>query len=440
MNGLLSKKHAGIIILCILFFCLDFYAFCPGFLMPDTIDQYTQASTGVYNDWHPPMMAFVWHLLLHISDGPGVMLALQLLFLWISCGMLLSCFPQRAWQICIILFCWSPVVQNFAGYLIKDVHMAFSWLLAFSIMLRGLVSGRKLSKWEVFFTLTLLTYGTCVRINALPGALPLFYMLIVGATNIKSKVKAAVTAFVVCVGVLATVLFVQNKTLRPEKTYPEFKLYLQDLSGIFLQTNENVFPAFLYENPAFDTAYIRANFTTATFDDIADKRNMFEDDDSIKVLEHAWKHAITQHPATYLNNRYDGFLYFLRIKNRANTPFNYYCYYTTPNQFGFKVRPNPLYNAMLSSMKKQADAWYMKPWFWALLNVVLLFCIPLVKDKKYQLAIAVLGGSSLFYLLPQIFIFQIDTDFRYFYWNCIACLLALILFLFCCFKHEKRAG
>jgi hypothetical protein len=215
---------------------------------------------------------------------------------------------------------------------------------------------------------------------------------------------------------------------------------LQDLSGIFVKTSQNVFPAFLYQNPVFDTAYIRANFTTATFDDIAEKKDIFQEPDSFKVLEKAWKHAIIQHPVTYFSNRYDGFLYFLRIKNRANTPFNYYCYYTTPNEFGFEVRTNPVYNAMLWSMKKQENMWYMKPWFWALLNVVLLCFVRAIKDKKYQLTISVLGASSLFYLLPQILIFQIDTDFRYFYWNCVACLLALIILLSYRFSPKKQAA
>src|SRR5436190_2041437 len=52
------------------------YAF-PGFMSTDSIDQLTQARTGVYTDWHPPLMALVWKLLDGIVSGPVLMLVLQ---------------------------------------------------------------------------------------------------------------------------------------------------------------------------------------------------------------------------------------------------------------------------------------------------------------------------------------------------------------------------
>ena len=61
------------------------------------------------------------------------------------------------------------------------------------------------------------------------------------------------------------------------------------------------------------------------------------------------------------------------------------------------------------------------------INFVLLFFMPRVRNDFFRLCYAMLLFSSLLYMLPCFFIFQTDTDFRYFYWNCIACSLAICL-------------
>lgn len=354
------------------------------------------------------------------------MLLFQLALLWTACAVLMSCFRNNWLKLLVVLFSCSPIVQNFAGYIVKDVHMAFSWLLAFALIFRAMVRERKLLKWEVVIVFLLLFYGTWVRINALPGVLPLLYLLVRQQFPFQKELKRVGATVVVCVAMLLVMSGIQNKIIRPEQTHPETKLFLQDLSGIFVRTNQNVFPAFLYENPAFDTAYIRAHFTTATFDDIWAK-NVFYEDDSAAVLKHSWQRAIRQNFPLYLQNRYDGFLYFLRIKNRPDIALTYYWYFSTPNSYQLEVRQNGLLEVMEQSIKLQANFIYMKPWFWLLLNILLLPFAFRMKDSRMRMPFLMLLISSLFYLLPQFFIYQIDTDFRYFYWNCLAVSLAAIL-------------
>src|SRR5262245_46797906 len=58
------------------------YAF-PGYLNFDAADQLSQAPTGSYGDWHPPMMAAYWAVLDGVVRGPAPMLLLQVgLFLF----------------------------------------------------------------------------------------------------------------------------------------------------------------------------------------------------------------------------------------------------------------------------------------------------------------------------------------------------------------------
>lgn len=416
------------VLLCVLFFCINVFACYPGFVSPDTIDQYQQALTGMYDDWHPPIMALLWHCFMFVQKGTGPMLLFQLALLWTACGVLISCFRNHAVKLLVVVFCCSPVVQNFAGYIVKDVHMAFAWLLATAMILRAIAQDRKLSKVETAAVLALLLYGTWVRINALPGVLPLIYLLVRQQFPFQLEWKRIGLSVATCFSLFLVIVGIQNLVIQPEKTHPENKLFLQDLSGIFVHTNQNVFPAFLYENPDFDTSFIRKNFTTATFDDIWEK-NVFYEDDSAAVLKRGWLTAVKQHFPVYLQNRFDGFLYFLRIKKRPGIALTYYWYFSTPNDYQFTVRRNRLLDAMENTIKLQADFVYMKPWFWLLLNVLLFPLAFLMKGNRMQVPFLALLVSPLFYLLPQFFIFQIDTDFRYFYWNCVACSLAAIMLL-----------
>ena len=72
---------------------------------------------------------------------------------------------------------------------------------------------------------------------------------------------------------------------------------------------------------------------------------------------------------------------------------------------------------------------YMKPWFWLLVNIVTLVAGFLVYNPFIKRAVFVLSLSSLLYLLAQFFIFPVDTDFRYFYWNCVSLFVSVAFLL-----------
>src|SRR3954470_14873666 len=65
------------------------YAY-PGYMSADSLWQLNQARAANYNDWHPPMMAFMWRYLDKIVAGPILMLALQSMTFLIGLYVLLS--------------------------------------------------------------------------------------------------------------------------------------------------------------------------------------------------------------------------------------------------------------------------------------------------------------------------------------------------------------
>lgn len=431
-----NKRHLWVALFCIAGFVINFFAFTPGFMSPDSFDQYAQSISHHYTDWHPPAMAFVWGLLNNIHQGPHVMLVLQLAFLWTACYHFSLVFDSKKWTAIILLvFLVSPVIQNFSGYIIKDTQMAFSWLLACAIMLRTAVAGKRMSQLQAIASLLLLIYGTWVRPNALPGLLPLIFWWVMIVFSNAGLVKRVGYSLLLTL-LIAAGQMIFTKVLHADKLYAENKLYLHDLTGIYAKTGKDVYPQVLYTNPGFDTAYLRSKYHPATFDDIwwnGDGKTLLPDTSQLvtDAVAKGWKRAIKENPSVYLHNRRDGFLYYLHIKQRSDFYCNFYMeMYPDPKSLGYDLRPRYesfLYKAYKAMLQAQAKTFYMQAWFWMLTNLLLLCCIPLLKYTKLKNAFIVLVLSGILYKLPDFFVYQSDIDYRYFYWNSIACTIAVLL-------------
>jgi hypothetical protein len=428
-----TKRNRVIAIVCFVFFVASFIAFNPGFLTSDSLDQYNQSLTGNYQDWHPPLMAFTWRMLNHIYEGPQVMLVMQLLFLWTSIYLLASSFHNKLWYIAIGAFALAPFVLNFAGNIFKDTQMALAWLLAFAILFRKIVKQRPAFSIGLIVSLLLILYGTWVRPNALPGALPLLLLWAWVACLRSTRRVYISTAIVLVMFTTAATFLFTGRIFNAEKLHAENKIFMHDLTGIFVKTGVDVFPSALYTMPGFDTSYLRQKYTPATFDFIwwNDDGKYYQpslSDDMVSSLRQAWKHAISTYPEAYLLHRYEGFLYFLRLKKRTDL-FVYSSPWVAENKYGFKAMGRGFHEAVFTHVDLHKNMPYMTPWFWFFTNVLLVPAIFVIKNRKFRIVYATLVLSSLMYVLPQFFIYQIDTEFRYVYWNCIACTIAIYLLI-----------
>src|SRR5689334_18062448 len=93
----------------------------------DSGRQYAQALSGQFDDWHPPLMEWVWRLFLPLIPGPGPMLALQLGIYGAALGFLVHRSWRRghrrqaAWLAATSLF---PPTLLLMATIIKDSLMA----------------------------------------------------------------------------------------------------------------------------------------------------------------------------------------------------------------------------------------------------------------------------------------------------------------------------
>ena len=73
--------------LCIAFALVQLYAFHWGVITPDSVVQYEQALTGRYDDWHPPVTAWLWRQLLHFGPGGAPFLVTEIMLYWGAFGL-----------------------------------------------------------------------------------------------------------------------------------------------------------------------------------------------------------------------------------------------------------------------------------------------------------------------------------------------------------------
>jgi len=359
------------------------------------------------------------------------MLVLQLLMLWVSAYNIATSSPKRSWRITIpIIFFAAPFVQNFAGYIVKDAQMGLSWLLAASIMIRSYAVKERPNVLLSVLIALLLLYGTWLRHNAITG---LITMCLLWAWTVLPH-KPVRQRLLSALGLLV-LLFAGGKAFDnavvTKKMYPETLMYLQDLAGLQVRSHINAFPAAMYSRPGFDTAYLTQHYHPSTADHLMwnpdNKVFIDRSDEEAIMLREAWLKAIQAYPAEYLKNRWQTFAYFLRIKDNT-TKVQYYFPWIQPNNYGISINEgNPLYHGYKKYMNVFEGLFIFKPWFWAVVNLLLFVFIPFIKDKGYRFIYICLASSSLLYFLPQFLFVMNDIDFRYIYWVCLACMLAVMV-------------
>ncbi|HEY9176249.1 MAG TPA: hypothetical protein VIN07_01100 [Flavipsychrobacter sp.] len=426
-----------LLLLCFTGFLLNYLTYFPGFMSPDSFDQFGQALRGEYDDWHPPVMAYVWRLMNKIEEGPELMLAMQLALLWLSCYLFCISIRSSVWRVVVFLAFYSaPFIHNFAGWIIKDMIMAFSWLLAIAILFsiihrNGGEDGGRRSKWLVIPVGLLLLYGCWLRYNAIVALLPLSVALVwIFWPEKTRKTKILYSMSFVLLVYFGQPLF--NKYfLKAHVNYTEAQIYFHDLAAIFVKTGDNVFPDYLYENPEFDTAYIRTHYdpldVTALLWNPDHKTLLHYNKETVNSMKSAWFKLLKEYPMMYIKHRVYIYKYFLALEKKKD--LQYYYIWMHPNDYGFKVYETTLYRKYANSISAQKNKIYFQTWFWIFLNILLLPLCFLVRDRNYRLLYFTVALSGFLYTAPQIIVANYVTDFRYIYWSCFACFASVIIFL-----------
>lgn len=281
--------------------------FFPGFMSPDTLDQYRQViSKNQLNDGHPVLMVYLWRALLKVVDHPGVMLAFHQILYWSAIALFVCAVTRnisfRLTLLFFIGFCPPLVIQSL--HLWKDIGMMGALAMATAALLTDI---RKPHWSWLILGLIALFYATAVRHNAFVAALPLLAFLchrIVSRSSLQKWRAACLTSLLVAVICLGQYGAMKAANSGVKHTYAIGTIVVWDMVAISLAKNKDLLPDYLIR-------YNKNEFMQQLSSTFNAEANYFSwkvvsplpPEDLQGKLVKDWISLIIQHPIPYLKHR-----------------------------------------------------------------------------------------------------------------------------------------
>ncbi|MDF0488954.1 hypothetical protein PX554_12495 [Sphingomonas sp. H39-1-10] len=287
-----------------LLFLLQIVLWWPGVAMFDTVGQYTQALSGAYDDWHPPIMARLWAALRPLGPGAAPMLLVQAAAYWLGLGLIAAALARagRAWAgWAVIVLGALPLFVAWQSVVLKDAQMLGAMLTAVGIVARARFAGRALSLPALIAVVALLGYAALVRTNAVFAVVPLGVLLVPGRRRWGRRAGAIAG---LTLAVLAVSPIINHRLLGAEPTTVGHTLPLFDLAGIahfagddgVLRPDER---AMIVEKHCYQPFFWDPIGSVSRCGAIADRFEAVP----ASTLDIAWAGAIVRHPIAYARHR-----------------------------------------------------------------------------------------------------------------------------------------
>lgn len=392
----------------------DFLIFRPGVITPDTVFQYGQALTARYDDWHPPVTAWVWRMLMLLfGRGTAPVLLFDLALYWSGAALVALALRREgrrgsAWI--ALLVAALPIPFGQMGAILKDPLLTACCLAALGLCCW--LGGRRDWPMRPIATL-LLVLGTATRFNAFFATLPL--ALLLWPKRVPLFVTIPVTAFAL---VLSTWL-IDTVALRPNRAQPFFSLVNFDFAGIIANGGPNLYP-FDARTAQGMTAHC---YTPALYNPKNDE-SCYPSEEALAATGKSpirlWLSGIAQAPLPWLRHR-------IAHANRnwrflvRDVPDDAFYIMSEPNDYGLAFRAGPAAVALEDAARTMALSPLGRPATWMAISLGLL----LVARRLRPLVVA-LAASSLLYGLGYAVV-SVSTDLRYNLWTMLAGILALVI-------------
>jgi hypothetical protein len=400
----------------------------PGIMIWDSIRQYREALNGRFDDWHPPILDWLWRQLTAIGPGPATMLVLQLLLYWGGYALLVAWAARqgrRALAVALGLCAFFPLALGLIGVVMKDSLMAAT-LVAAAGLIAWTPAGR--AGWARIAAILLLLFAAALRFNAALACLPLLVATLPASWR-ATPVRLAVSA-IVGLALLLLVLPTVNSALRARPTGVELSLVIFDLGGITENSGTNVFPPVpgIHDPVAVN----HGCYDPAKWDPYSwwvDEPCAIGFTNLVPALYRTgespyrlWLQAIAAHPIAYTEHRLAHFNANSRFLVRGEivkpVPDQ-----SDPNPWNYSIQPTALVSTLdrtVTDLEATPLEW---PIWWIGLAAGLLLLAPLLPSRTL---ISALGLSSLLYGLGYL-VLSVASEMRYHLWTIIAALVAAVL-------------
>ncbi|MCX5387203.1 GtrA family protein [Streptomyces sp. NBC_00083] len=406
--------------------------FHPGYLSQDSADQLQQAlGERPVTDWHPPVMALLWRILIHTTGAISAMAALQSAVLWATLWVLARLVwrrtGSRGLSLAMLAVGLTPQILTFTGVVWKDVHMAYALLAAVAVALtaRELPPGRAGARWALLVLGVLfLAYAVLVRKNGLPAVIPVFVLLVLAVWPSPGRRRWLAASGILLVTTAVCSVGVSEAT-DPVATRQYAQIPLDDLTHVL--TAAQIGPA---AEKAGASADFRARLVTATA--VCARRhvpadvyfNCYPRNPSLGVTElgrnadvltRMWTQQMPGHWQGYIAYRAR---VFSKLLFQGNLPF-----YDGSTTRLDALKSAPVNQTLMSTVRDYVLGFVrdvpmlFQGWFWFALSLV--FALRRRWAGPYSRELRLLGASSALYILAYLPTAP-QSNFRYVYWPALA--------------------
>ena len=406
----------------------------PGIAAYDATTQFTQAITGQYDDWHPPIMARIWSLFLKAGAwGTAPMLLLQLALSWSGLALLAVALrrtraPVAGW--CVLAIGLLPPVLDWMVVVDKDCQMIGALACAIGLVASFRLAKRRVPLWAGAIVAILLAYAILLRANAVFAVMPLAFAWAgwFGFRRWWMRGVALLGAMLLAIGVSGPI---NHRMLGADRSGVEYTLPIFDLAGISHRAGLASMPGLTMAD--WSRAERLHCATPFYWDPFADPARcgpmgnlLVSDENGPPPLFRNWIAAIVAHPLAYAEHRAAHLNSTLRIatppdEHSAAAPFR------TPDNLydiGAKATPATMALSRVSGAVAETPLGVPAVWLVAMLAMGwVLRATPRQPARDLGLSL-VLSGLLM---TASFAVVSIASDLRYHLWLILATALTVAL-------------
>ena len=406
--------------------CLtNLFVFYPGEMTYDSRQQYAEALSGHFTDWHPPITAWLWSHLLPLGVECGPLFVMNVFLYWLGFGLIAAALSRLGHMraACgVVAVALLPVFFLTNHVVEKDVALAVSFLSAFALVFFYRSQDRRVPPAILVAVCVLMAYGCLVRANGMFAAAPL--LIYMAAPRLVGRpVRFLAACLVICaLAVPASGIF-NHRVLHAAQSHPMRSLQLFDVTGVAYYSGDmSVF----WPGP-FTYDLVRRCYTPVLWDPLAhgDACHVFWDSPSPGQTK-AWLSAIAHHPLAYAQHRL--------------THFNSEIEFIAPRHSGDTLVKNriltgtPIVPPQLTPLQTVGDYLRYNALFAPSFALAIGFLLAGLSALKLRTGHTALTAATFFLALSGVvytsayLIVGVGSDFRYQYWSMLAVFTASVLF------------
>ena len=434
--------------------------------------QLKQAISGSYEDWHPPMMAWFWSILIKLTGVVESLFIFHCLVLLAS-GIVWILILKKLHSpffilLAIPLLFASPIVTVHSGMIWKNVGFAYVMLLSC-----GLLSLCIIKKRYSVFILTImflfLIYSFGIRLNGVFAIIPIVFFLIQKIVLKRGGRIASYKTNVISLALSITILFAAGvgiqffyyKILDTKKIYITQYILFSDIIGVSAMTGHDYLPDYVKNSPSYNRqktidVYKLSMDITGNLDFLffyQDRKTnqlkipLHKDAKSERELKAAWFRVVLNHPLLYLKNRWvffnslmsRGVIYPGEMFRRDVLRKVRFMSSNFPEKYKHPAYQIQGHEMIKKFVEKNSDIYFLRiGWLWfTLLLVGMGLGLFFIKDRYLRPIIMIVSTSGFLHMAHYFFITQ-ASDFRYLYWPTLAGSITFVLIALWFYKTLKR--